>query len=52
MRQFKYWVGQKARSCFFVRCYGKTLTNFLANPMYFIVKGKWINTKIRSLNKI
>ena len=29
-----YWVGQKVRSGFSVRSYGKTQTNFLANPIY------------------
>ena len=29
-----YWVGQKVHSGFSIRCYGKTPTNFLANPIY------------------
>lgn len=29
----KYWVGQKVRSGFFVRSYGKTQMNVLANPI-------------------
>ena len=31
--QNKYWVGQKVHSGFSVRCYRKTWTNFLANPI-------------------
>ena len=29
----QYWVGQKVRLCFSVISYGKTQTNFWANPM-------------------
>ena len=28
-----YWVGQKVQLCFPIRCYRKTWTNFLANPI-------------------
>ena len=28
-----YWVGQKIHSNFSITCYGKTLMNFLANPV-------------------
>jgi len=28
-----YWVGQKVPLGFSIRCYGKTLTDFLANPV-------------------
>ena len=29
----KYWVGQKVRLGFSVRCYGETRMNFLAKPI-------------------
>ena len=29
----KYWVGQKVHSGFSIRCYRKTQTKFLANPI-------------------
>ena len=38
-----YWVGQKVHSGFSVKGYGKTQTNFLANPILY---RKWINDKV------
>ena len=33
-----YWVGPKVHSGFPVTSYGKTRTNFLANPILFVVR--------------
>ena len=35
MRTIYYWVGQKVHLGFLVTFYGKTQTNFLANPIFF-----------------
>ena len=36
----KYWVGQLDRLGVSIRCYAKTQTNFLANPIYADGQGK------------
>lgn len=38
LRKGKHWVGQKSSSEFSKKCYGKPQTNFLANPVIYLLK--------------
>ena len=47
-----YWVGQKVHLGFFVRCFGKIQTNFLANPIYRMDKQQGPTVEHRELYSI